>query len=88
MAPDDLRLVSTSETSSARSLSRAWNYTTEVDDRTLRVDDPDQQVREARWFTADEAVALLVTLPYAPLAEPVLAHLRGEHGTRHWAYAL
>lgn len=89
VAPDDLRLVSTSETSSARSLSRGWNYTTEVDDPALRVDDPDQQVREARWFTVDEAVALLVALPYAPLAEPVLAHLRGEHDAiRHWAYAL
>lgn len=89
VAHHDLRLVSTSVTASNRGLSRAWNYTAEVEDPALRVDDPDGQVREARWFTCDEAVELLEALPYRPLAEPVLAHLRGEpRAGRHWTYAL
>ncbi|WP_309647564.1 NUDIX hydrolase [Nocardioides sp.] len=83
VAHDELRLVSTSETSSTSWVSRAWNFTAEVEDPRLCVDDPDRQVHEARWFTPHEAITLLASLPYAPMAEPILAHLRW--GARHGA---
>jgi 8-oxo-dGTP diphosphatase len=56
--------------------SQAWNFTVDVDAAAeLHHDDPD--IREARWFSLDEAVQLLTELPYPPIAEPAVAYLRG-----------
>lgn len=86
-APDDLRLVGTSSTTSGEHRSLAWNFRTVISSPIIAVDDPDDSILEARWFTRDEAIDLLTRLPYRPLAEPVVAHLceRVEPGS-HWLY--
>ena len=87
VAPEGLRLVGTSSTTHGDSRSLAWNFTTSVDSPVLRVDDPDGSILEARWFPRDEAVDVLGRLPYRPLAEPVVAHLREEVAPgSHWIY--
>lgn len=85
--PDALHLVGTSATTSEHSRSLAWNFTTVVERAAIAVDDPDGLIREARWFTREEAIDLLSRLPYRPLAEPVVAYLEGraEPGV-HWHY--
>lgn len=66
----------------------SWNFDIEVDDPTVRVQDPDGLVQEVRWFTVDEAVARLRLLPYRPLAEPAIATLTTEpSATTHWTFA-
>ncbi|HET9840992.1 MAG TPA: NUDIX hydrolase [Nocardioides sp.] len=90
--PGDLVLQSTSAVTSgvrgADTVSRAWNFSVAVHDPTLRVDDPDELIQEARWFSTEEAMRLLRELPYRPLSEPALAILEGqvEPGV-HWAYS-
>ena len=85
--PGDLHLVGTSSTKDQGRCSLAWNFTAVIRDPRLVVDDPDGLVLEARWFTQDEAVALLEELPYRPLREPVIAHLtrRTQPGS-HWHF--
>ena len=87
VAPEDLHLVGTSSTATGERRSLAWNFTTVVDSPALAVDDPDELILEARWFTRDEAIGLLGRLPYRPLAEPVVAYL-GDRATprAHWRY--
>ncbi|HET7071976.1 MAG TPA: hypothetical protein VFI40_14220, partial [Nocardioides sp.] len=59
-----------------------------VHDPTLRVDDPDELIQEARWFTTEEAMRLLRELPYRPLSEPALSILEGQvEPGAHWAYS-
>lgn len=66
----------------------SWNYEVEVDDPTVRLQDPDLLIQEARWFALDQAVALLRLLPYRPLAEPAIETLASTAaGTTHWAFA-
>ena len=88
VAPGDLVLHGTTEVTSPGHLSRAWNFTVTVEDPALRVEDPDELIREARWFGLQEAIRLLRDLPYRPLSEPAVAMLT-EHAPRgtHWAYA-
>jgi 8-oxo-dGTP diphosphatase len=66
-----------------------WNFETEVDDPTVRVEDPDALIQEARWFPVDEAIERLRLLPYRPLAEPAIATLHAgvEAHATHWAFA-
>ena len=67
--------------------SQAWNFTVEVEATELGHDDPN--VRAARWFSREEAVALLAELPYPPIAEPAIAYLRGSAPTgAAWQFAL
>lgn len=66
----------------------AWNYTVEVEgEPVLEVRDPDNLIREARWFSRGDAVELMTVHPWRPLAEPVQAMLTGAvpPGT-HWSY--
>ena len=87
VAPADLTLVSTATTTYDGVGSRSWNYVAEVASSELRVADPDGTIREARWFSVEEAVELLARLPYAPISEPAIAHLRGEVPIgRHWEF--
>ena len=87
VAPDGLRLVGTSSTTHGDSRSLAWNFTVMIDRPVLTVDDPDGSILEARWFPRGEAVDVLGRLPYRPLAEPVVAHLREEVAPgSHWIY--
>jgi 8-oxo-dGTP pyrophosphatase MutT (NUDIX family) len=67
----------------------SWNFEVEVDDPTVRVQDPDRLVQEARWFPVDQAIAQLRLLPYRPLAEPAIATLTVEAaaGRTHWTFA-
>jgi ADP-ribose pyrophosphatase YjhB (NUDIX family) len=88
VAPDRLRQVGTSSTTDGPHAFHAWNFTTEVEDPTLAVADPDGLIREARWFARDEAVEVLRRLPYRPLADPAIAVLLGEVATgTHWTFA-
>jgi 8-oxo-dGTP diphosphatase len=66
-----------------------WNFEVEVDDPTVRVEDPDALIQEARWFPVDEAIERLRLLPYRPLAEPAIAtlHAGAEARATHWAFA-
>lgn len=67
--------------------SQAWNFTVDVEATDLRHNDPN--VREARWFTREEAVDLLTELPYPPIAEPAVAYLLGTAPARSaWRFAL
>lgn len=75
VAPEDLQLVGTSSAMNGEHRSLAWNFATVIQTPTIAVDDPDGLILEARWFTRDDAVALLRRLPYRPLAEPVVACL-------------
>jgi 8-oxo-dGTP pyrophosphatase MutT (NUDIX family) len=82
-----LVLQGTSATASSNKLSRAWNFSVEVDDPALRVSDPDGLIQDARWFSAEEAVRLLRELPYRPLSEPAVAILTRQVSVgTHWAY--
>jgi 8-oxo-dGTP pyrophosphatase MutT (NUDIX family) len=66
----------------------SWNFEVEVDDPTVRVQDPNLLVQEARWFPVDQAIERLRLLPYRPLAEPAIATLTAEAaGTTHWTFA-
>lgn len=86
--PGDLVLQSTSTVRSADKVSQAWNFSVVVHDPTLRVDDPDELIQEARWFTTEEAMRLLRELPYRPLSEPALSILEGQvEPGAHWAYS-
>ncbi len=88
VSPDELRAIGTSTTVHDGHQSRAWNFQAQIDDPELNVDDPDGLVLEARWFPRAEALALLGSLPYRPLAEPAIAHLRGDaRAGTHWHYA-
>ena len=88
VAPERLRQVGTSSTADGSHAFHAWNFTTEVEDPTLAVADPDGLIREARWFTRDEAVEVLRLLPYRPLADPAIAVLLGNVATgTHWTFA-
>ncbi len=83
----DLVLYGTSEVAGPDKISRAWNFTVDVDDPTLSVDDPDGLIQDARWFPTREATRLLRELPYRPLSEPSVAILtqRVAQGV-HWTY--
>lgn len=87
VAPSELRLVTTSSTNLDGVSFHAWNFTVDVDQDGIEVNDPDGLVQEARWFALDEAVQLLACLPYRPLSEPAIAILTGaaRAGT-HWAF--
>jgi 8-oxo-dGTP diphosphatase len=85
--PADLYLHSTCEVAGTDKINRAWNFTVDVGNPTLRVRDPDGVIQEARWFPADEAARLLRALPYRPLSEPSVALLTGHVASgAHWAY--
>jgi 8-oxo-dGTP pyrophosphatase MutT (NUDIX family) len=62
----DLRLRTASSVTVDGSLVQAWNFEVDVDEPTVRVDDPDQLVQEARRFSVEAAIGLLRTLPYRP----------------------
>ena len=86
--PHDLRLRTTTSVMIEGRQVHSWNFEVDVDDPTVRVQDPDLLIQEARWFALDEAIALLRLLPYRPLAEPAVATLTGEAaGTTHWTFA-
>ena len=88
VAAADLRQVGTSTTTDGHSTFHAWNFTTVVADPVLAVADPDGIIREARWFTRDEAVEMLRRLPYRPLADPAVATLVGTVDVgAHWTFA-
>lgn len=87
VAATDLLLHGTSAVVGPGKVSRAWNFTIDVDDPTLDVRDPDGLIQDARWFSPHEATKLLRELPYRPLSEPVLAILTGTvQPGAHWAY--
>jgi 8-oxo-dGTP diphosphatase len=67
---------------------RAWNFDVNVAKAEIAVGDPDLLVQEARWFPVAEAIELLRSLPYRPLAEPAVATLTGTaaEGT-HWRFS-
>lgn len=67
----------------------SWNFEIEVDDPSLRVDDPDALIQEARWFSVHEAIEQLRMLPYRPLAEPAIAtlHAGAAAPSTHWTFA-
>lgn len=82
-----LRLVSTSSTTSGKSQALAWNFTVAVEEPEIAVADPDGLILEARWFPRLEAIRLLDRLPYRPLREPAVDFLGVGRGTgRHWRY--
>ena len=82
-----LVLQSTCVTVSAQNVSRAWNFSVDVDDPALRGSDPDGLIQDARWFSAEEAVRLLHDLPYRPLSEPAVAILTEQSSVgAHCAY--
>lgn len=91
-APGDLVLQTTCTVLSEGRATQAWNYSVVLPDRglpvpALSVDDPDELIQEARWFTVEEAVGLLGELPYRPLSEPALAILgRQVSPGTHWTY--
>lgn len=66
----------------------SWNFEIEVDDPTVRVDDPDALIQEARWFPVDEAIEQLRLLPYRPLTEPAIATLHAGVAapSTHWTF--
>lgn len=86
VAADDLILVSTVTATAEGRESRSWNHVVEVSTSEVRVDDPDGIIREARWFSRDEAIDRLTRLPYRPIAEPAVSFLRGVASQRHWTY--
>lgn len=88
VAADDLTLVSTVTTRYDGGEYLSWNHAVDVAMSELRVDDPDGIIREARWFSREEAIEVLTRLPYRPISEPAVAYLRGEGVQRHWAYDL
>ena len=83
-----LRLVwTTTVTEGGQTLSQSWNYVAAVTDPTLRIDDPDDSVTDAAWFSPQDAVRLLHHQPYPPLAVPALAYLQtAAHAG--WTFAL
>jgi ADP-ribose pyrophosphatase YjhB (NUDIX family) len=82
-----LVLQGTSATASPHKVSRAWNFTVDVDNPALEVSDPDGLIQDARWFSAEEAIRLLRELPYRPLSEPAVAILTGQVSVgAHWEY--
>jgi 8-oxo-dGTP diphosphatase len=86
--PRDLRLRTTTSVMLDGDEVWAWNFEADIPDRTVRVQDPDRLVQEARWFPVEEAITRLRRLPYRPLAEPAIATLtRQPSGTMHWTYA-
>ena len=88
VAASDLVLVSTSSVASPGRVSRAWNFTVDIEDPRLEVQDPDGLIQDARWFPIHEAAALLRELPYRPLSEPAVALLGGQvRPGGHWAYS-
>lgn len=65
----------------------SWNFKVEVADPTVRVQDPDGLIQEARWFPFDQAVERLRLAPYRPLAEPAIATLTADAaGLTHWSF--
>jgi 8-oxo-dGTP diphosphatase len=87
LSVERLRLLSTSSTAHGENRWLAWNFTATVEEPHLAVADPDGEILEARWFRGVEAVQLLDRLPYRPLREPVVAHLRGGQVLgSHWRY--
>ena len=83
----DLVLYGTSEVAGPGKCSLAWNFTVDVEDPTLSVNDPDGLIQDARWFPTREATRLLRELPYRPLSEPSVAILTQQVAQGvHWAY--
>ena len=66
----------------------SWNFEVAVDDPSVRVDDPDALIQEARWFPLHEAIEQLRMLPYRPLAEPAIAtlHAGAAAPVTHWSF--
>ncbi|MDX2972814.1 NUDIX hydrolase [Kribbella solani] len=65
--------------------SRSWNYLTDVDDPTFAINDPDNSVLEARWFTYADAIEALKNMPYPPIAVPAIHYL--TNGTQlNWHF--
>ncbi|GEM_PF-2183064 len=86
-ATDGLRLVGTSSTTSETHRSLAWNFTTVIDRPLIAVNDPDDLILGAEWFTRGKAIDLLRRLPYRPLREPVVAYLtKSVEPGSHWRY--
>lgn len=86
--PGSLRLRTTTSVMIDGHHAYSWNFEVHVDDPTVRVQDPDLLVQEARWFTVEQALVHLRLLPYRPLAEPAIATLSTHHaGTTHWEFA-
>ncbi|GAB2635061.1 hypothetical protein GCM10009743_07670 [Kribbella swartbergensis] len=65
----------------------AWNYITTATDPTLQIDDPDDSVTDAAWFTPQDAVRLLHQLAYPPITVPALAYLQTSSPTA-WSFTL
>ena len=87
VAPDSLHLLSTSSVAIADDVVFAWNFEVAVGNEVLVVNDPDNLVQQAAWFTIGEAARLLADLPYKPICEPILAGLAGsDHRPTHWSY--
>jgi len=69
-------------------LSVGWNFTAAATNRQLEQAHPDETVTDARWFGRDEAVGLLMQLPYGPKREPALRFLRTGGEALKWTFEL
>ncbi len=88
VAPHCLQLRTTTTVVVDGETVHSWNFDVNVDVSTLRVQDPDLLIQEARWFPVDEAIKRLRLLPYRPLAEPAVATLLERVAwTTHWDFA-
>lgn len=87
-AIEDLELVSTVITNSARGSTLAWNYVVRVADSSLQSDDPDELIEEVRWFPVPAAIAALARLPYEPLRAPAIAYLHGDRRVTTWSFSV
>jgi 8-oxo-dGTP diphosphatase len=86
--PDALRLVwTTTVIKSGETLSQSWNYVATVTDPEFLIDDPDDTVTDAAWFSPEDAVRLLHKMPWPPITVPALAYLQTP-ALASWAFTL
>ncbi|MBB2894073.1 NUDIX hydrolase [Flexivirga oryzae] len=85
---ESLSVVSTSTNRTGDRTSQSWNFVGHAADPHLQVDDPDELIEQAAWFTRADAIRELSRLPYAPLREPAVAYLSGtaEWTVAHWEF--
>ena len=52
----------------------------------IKINDPDENIVELKWFDKEEAANVINDIPFKVMKEPLITYLKGEKTKRHWLY--
>lgn len=53
---------------------------------SIKINDPDEDIVELRWFSREDAANIIENIPFKVMREPLVSYLRGGKTEKHWSY--